>query len=155
MPIFNGEDLNKADYIFTRAIIDNEDFLQKAISLSDEIKETLFLDLGYRNGHYFMRFLQNNFSGKEIIELFESIDTNTIESNIIPNMVKIFKSLHSSLFYDKFKKINNFSELYDEFSRLKSIEKDWLKTQPRPRIGLGLANILPINNADYVPDGII
>ncbi len=145
--------MEKADYIFTHVIIDDEDFLQKAISLSEEIKETLFLGLGYRDGHYFMRFLQGHFTNKEIIELFESIDTNTIESNIVLNTVKIFKSLPSSLVYDKFKKVNNnFSKLYDEFSRLKLMEEDWLKANPER--GIGFPD-LPINNVDYFPNGII
>ena len=100
-----------------------------------------------------MKFLQNNFSEKEIIELFESIDTNTIESNIVLNTVKIFKSLPSSLVYDKFKKTNNnFSELHNEFTRLKVMKEDWLKAQPKTK--LGLSN-LPINNEDYIPNGII
>ena len=85
--------MEKADYIFTRAIIDNEDFLQKAISLSDEIKETLFLSVGYSKGVDFMRFLRNNFTKKEIIELFESININMEKSNIVQNTVKVFKSL--------------------------------------------------------------
>ena len=147
--------IEKADYIFKRSSNGYEDFLQKAIRLSDEIKETLFLGLGYRDGHYFMKFLQNNFSEKEIIELFESIDTNTIESNIVLNTIQIFKSLPLSLVYDKFKKINNnFSELHNEFTRLKVMKEDWLKAQPKPKRRPGLSDF-PINNVDYVPNGII
>ncbi len=149
--------IEKADYIFKRSLNGYEDFLQKTINLSEKIKETLFLGLGYRDGHYFMKFLQNNFSEKEIIELFESIDTNTIESNIVLNTIQIFKSLPLSLVYDKFrvKEINNnFSELHDEFSRLKAMEEDWLNAQPKAQRRSGLSDF-PINNIDYVPNGII
>ena len=148
--------MEKADYIFTHVITDDEDFLQKTAGLSEEIKEILFLCVGYRKGVIFMRFLQNNFTNKEIIELFESINTDVIESNIVQNTVKIFKSLPAGLFYDKFKKINNnFSDLYDEFSRLKLMEEDWLKNQPkRKKSKLGLSH-LPINNINYIPNGII
>ena len=147
--------MEKADYIFTRAIIDNEDFLQKAISLSDEIKETLFLSVGYSKGVYFMRFLRNNFTKKETIELFESINTNMEESNIVQNTVKVFKSLPLSLVYDKFKKTNNnFIELHNEFTRLQAMEEEWLKAYHESIRELGLSE-LPINNMGYIPNGII
>ncbi len=142
--------MNKTDYIFTHIITDEEDFLGQLIGLSEKTKEILFWNIGYRGGVSFMNCLRKHYTNEEIMELFNTIDTHTVESNIVQNTMELFKFLPLSLVYDKFKKVNNnFSELYDEFSRLKGMEEDWLKENPQKTLTFS------VNNVDYVPDGII
>lgn len=147
--------MDKADYIFTRAIRDDEDFLQKAIGLSEEAKESIFRSVGYRKGVELIGWLRDNYTKEEILEIFYSINTNMVESNLVQNTIKIFKSLSSRMLYHNFKKVNNsFIELHNEFTRLKVIENDWLVANPKPKSKSGLGYPpLPINNSDYYPYG--
>ena len=115
-----GKQMNRNDEILTYAITDNKNFLEKTINLNQEIKGILFSYGSYRQGVGFIKFLRNNYTKKEIIELFESINTNTIESGLARYTIQIFRRLSS---YENFKKVNNnFIELHGEFTRLESME---------------------------------
>ncbi len=138
--------MEKADYIFTHVITDDEDFLQKTIGLSEEIKETLFRYGSCRDGVMLMKRLQYIYTKNEIIELFESIDLNTIERGLAQYSIKIFRSLDTTFVYHNLKKINNnFIELHSELIRLKLIEEKWIKDN---HIDLSTR---ADNNIDYDP----
>ena len=141
--------MNKADDIFKRSSNGYEDFLLRVIGLNTKRKEILFQNIGLRKGMHFMNCLHNHYTDDEIMKLFYSIDIH--ESNIVQDTMKVFKSLSTTLIYHNFKKVNNnFSEIYDEFSRLKLMEDNWLDKN----IERGFLYI-SANNVDYTPNGII
>lgn len=52
----------KANYIFTRTITDDEDFLQRCISLDQELKDALSDGGSVNDGLYFVNFLQRYYT---------------------------------------------------------------------------------------------
>ena len=143
--------MKKADDIITRVGIYKQHFLEMTIYLNQEIINMLFGVCSYRDRVNFMEYLQNIYTKKEIIELFESININTIEVGLSRNTIQIFKTLDSRLvYYNRKKTNNNFIELHDEIIRLKLMEEVWLKANPKKGLG---APELPINNTDYYPYG--
>ena len=147
--------VNKADYIFNLAIRDDEDVLQRAIALSEETKKSIFRNVGYRKAFNYMKCLQNIFTNKEIIELFEGINTNMIEEARARYTIQVFVSLDLRFLKLNLKKVNNnFVELFAEFFRLQLIEEEWIKANPKPKPKRGIGSPpLPINNSDYYPYG--
>ncbi len=135
--------MEKADYIFTHTITDNEDFLQKCINLDQEIKDALFDSGSISEGMNFINFLQMNYTNNEIIGIFKSIEQ--IESSLTQSGMKFFRSINERVVFNNFKKVkNNFIVLFSEFIRLKTIEADWLKNN------VSLYHpYYPINSTDY------
>ena len=147
--------VNKADYIFNLVIRDDEDILQRAIGLSEEAKENIFRNVGYRKAFNYMKCLQNIFTNKEIIELFEGINNNMIEEARARYTIQVFVSLDLRFLKLNLKNVNNnFVEIFGEFFRLKLIEEEWIKANPKPKPKIGIGSPpLSINNPDYYPYG--
>ncbi|WP_415406991.1 hypothetical protein ACLHDG_00230 [Sulfurovum sp. CS9] len=121
--ILNKNYSPKEDFIFSRAITD-EDFLLECINLDSKIKNKLFYSATMRPGIRFVSFLQNHYTQNEIIELWKSINSNIIPSKIVQSTSRAFSRLRSETVSENFKKVDmNFIDLYNEFIRLKSIEK--------------------------------
>ena len=134
---------DKANHIFTRTITDDEIFLQKCISLNQEVNDALFDGGSINEGMNFINFLQMNYTNDEIIEIFKSIER--IELDLTQSGMKFFRSINERVLFNNFKKVeNNFIVLFSEFIRLKTIESDWQKNN------VSLYHpYFPINNTDY------
>ena len=142
--------IEKADYIFKCSSNGYENFLQKTNTISDKTKEILFQNLGPRKGTHFMNCLHKHYTDDEIMELFYSIENDNIKSNLVQNTMNIFKSLPSSLVCYEFIRVNNdFTELHNEFNRLKSMKEDWVNPHKK------ISPYFTANNIDYAPNGII
>jgi len=123
--IFN----NKADSIFNNYKMEDKNLSNKCFELDIQIKDILFIG-NTRKDYHLMNFLIKNFTSDEIIELFESIDEKMIKSGLAVCTIQIFRKLDKSLIYDEFKHTNNnFMDIYNELTRLKLIERDWLKNR--------------------------
>ena len=141
--IDEGQHLNKADYIFTRTITDDEIFLQKCISIDKELKDALFDNGSIEDGMNFINFIQTYYTNDEIIGIWNSIER--IDPSIIKDGMKSFRSINERVLFNNFEKVeNNFIDLSEEFANLRIIEKEWLKNN----VSLYYPNY-PINNTYY------
>ena len=146
MHICHGSQLNKADFILKRAI-SNKSLLERALNLNQKKKDILFNRNTLIDGIEFIIFLQWSYNEKEIVELFESINTQKTKSMIVQRTLQIYKSLWKLYIYHNFKKVdNNFIEIYNELARLKPKQKYWEK----PHIGSRFP-FTGINNLNYHP----
>lgn len=135
--------MEKADYIFTHVIIDDEDFLQKCIDLDQELKDALFDDGSIEEGMNFINFLQMYYTNDEILGIWKSIER--IGPDLTQSEMDFFRAIHERVLFYNFKKVeNNFIVLFTEFVRLKSIENDWLKNN----VSIDHP-YYPVNNTDY------
>ena len=137
--------MEKADYIFTHVITDDEDFLQKCIDLDQELKDALFDGGSIEEGMSFINFLQMYYTNDEILGIWKSIER--IEADLTQSGMDFFRAIHERVLFYNFKKVeNNFVDLFSEFVRLKTIEIDWLVAHPTIEY-----SHYPINNTDYIP----
>lgn len=137
--------MNKANDIFIRIITDNKGFLQKCLNLDQELKDALFGAGSIAEGMYFVNFLQVHYTNDEIIGFWKSIER--IGPGLTESGMDFFRALDKKLLFDNFKKVeNNFIDLFSEFVRLKTMEKEWQKDNPLN------FSCYPINNPDYTSE---
>ena len=135
--------MNRSDYIFTRTITDDEVFLEKCIDLEQELKDALFDGGSMNEGMNFINFLQIHYTNDEIIKIWWSIEM--LGPGITQDGMKFFRAIDERLLFHNFKKVDNsFIDLYTEFVKLKTFEKEWLKTHPID------FSYYAINNTDYI-----
>ena len=141
---YKGKHLNDADYIFTRTITDDKFFLQKCISLDQELKDALFDKGSINEGMNFINFLQMNYTNEEIIGVLESIEM--FGAKFVQDGMMFFRSIDDRLLFYNYKKVeNNFIYIYNEFIKLKAMEDEWLETHPIDY------SYYFVNNQDYIP----
>jgi hypothetical protein len=114
----NGGYNPMADYIFSRSITDTK-LLVKVLKINIEIKQRIFDGCDVDNIYHFLIFLKKQFSEKEIVELWLSVNSQDLEYSLVIHTTKQFnRKILRAEFKLKFKKTAlNFRAIHYELTK--------------------------------------
>jgi len=112
-----------ADYIFSHHIEDRN-FLLALIRMDTKVKHVLFEETVTSTIEYFLVFLKNYYSEKEITKLFTALHADEFKyhQHIVRDTIRMFRSVPDDFRQEHFGKVPaSFQNIHDEFIRMNAL----------------------------------